>query len=262
MDPITIIGLGVALATTFGAMFMGGIDPIAVFFGSPSSVILVIGGTLGATIASSSMEDATGSIKVVMKALMPPKAPDAAATIETVLEFADVARREGLLALEDMVKDVDDEFLRNGIQMAVDGTDPDVVREVLETEVEATEDRHKRGVSFLVAGQSYAPAFGVAGTVIGLIDMLNNLNDPSTLGPAIGVAFATTLWGVFLANYMFGPMAGRLKAASKTELGHKTMIIEAVIAIQSGSSPRAVGDRLAAYLPPSARPGSDEKASA
>ncbi len=253
MDPITLVGLLLAIGSTMGAMIMGGIDPMSVFMSSPTSIILVVGGTIGATLASGSMEEATGFVKVMLKAIMPPKTPDAEATIKTVLEFADKARRDGLLALEESVQGLDDEFLQRGVQMAVDGTDPEVVREVLETDIAATEDRHKVGVSFFTRCVAYAPAFGVAGTVIGLIDMLNNLNDPSTLGPAIGVAFATTLWGVFLANYIFSPMANRLKTSSVAELAYKNMVLEGVIAIQAGASPRAVADRLAAFIAPSIR---------
>lgn len=253
MDPITLVGLIIAIGSTMGAMVMGGIDPVGVFLSSPTSIILVIGGTFGAAFASGSMEEATGFVKVMIKAVMPPKTPDAEATIATVLEFADKARRDGLLALEDSVQGLDDEFLQRGIQMAVDGTDPEVVREVLEIDIAATEERHKVGVGFFTRCVGYAPAFGVAGTVIGLIDMLNNLNDPSTLGPAIGVAFATTLWGVFLANYIFSPMANRLRTSSIAEMAYKNMVLEGVIAIQAGASPRAVADRLAAYIAPASR---------
>lgn len=262
MDPITLIGLLMAIGTTMGAMVVGGIDPVGVFLSSPTSIMLVIGGTIGATLASGTMEEATGFIKVMLKAIMPPKSPDATATIQIVLEFADKARRDGLLALEDSVQGLDDEFLKRGVQMAVDGTDPEVVREVLETDIAATEERHKVGVGFFNRCVAYAPAFGVAGTVIGLIDMLNNLNDPSSLGPAIGVAFATTLWGVFLANYLFSPMANRLKTSSVAEIAYKNMVLEGVIAIQAGASPRAVADRLAAYIAPSSREALEAKKSA
>ena len=163
MDPITLVGLLLAIGSTMGAMVMGGIDPMSVFMSSPTSIILVVGGTIGATLASGSMEEATGFVKVMVKAIMPPKTPDAEATIKTVLEFADKARRDGLLALEESVQGLDDEFLQRGVQMAVDGTDPEVVREVLETDIAATEDRHKVGVSFFTRCVAYAPAFGVAG---------------------------------------------------------------------------------------------------
>jgi chemotaxis protein MotA len=253
MDPITLVGILMAIGTTMGAMIIGGIDPVGVFFSSPDSIMLVIGGTIGATLASGTMEEATGFVKVMLKAVMPPKTPDAEATIQTILEFADKARRDGLLALEESVQTLDDEFLKRGVQMAVDGTDPEVVREILEIDIEATTDRHKVGVGFFNRCVAYAPGFGVAGTVIGLIDMLNNLNDPSSLGPAIGVAFATTLWGVFLANYLFSPLANRLKTSSTAEIAYKNMVLEGVISIQAGASPRTVADRLSAYIAPASR---------
>lgn len=262
MDPITLVGLLMAIGTTMAAMVVGGIDPVGVFMSSPTSILLVIGGTFGATLASGTIQEATGFPKVLMKAILPPKTPDSTATIQTVLEFADKARRDGLLALEESVEGLSDEFLQRGVQMAVDGTDPEVVREVLEIDIASTEARHKIGVAFFDRCVAYAPAFGVAGTVIGLIDMLNNLNDPSSLGPAIGVAFATTLWGVFLANYVFSPMANRLKTSSKAEIAYKNMVLEGVIAIQAGASPRAVADRLAAYISPSSRESLEAKKSA
>lgn len=248
-----------AIGTTMAAMIMGGIDPVGIFLSSPSSIILVVGGTIGATLASGTMAEATGFAKVMIKAVMPPKLPEAEDTIKTVLEFADKARRDGLLALEESVATLDDEFLKRGVQMAVDGTDPEVVREVLETDIASTQERHKVGVGFFNRCVAYAPAFGVAGTVIGLIDMLNNLNDPSTLGPAIGVAFATTLWGVFLANYIFSPMANRLKTSSIAEIAYKNMVLEGVVSIQAGASPRAVADRLSAFISPASREGLESK---
>jgi chemotaxis protein MotA len=253
VDPITLIGIALAIGATVGAMVMGGIDPVGVFLASPSSIILVVGGTIGATLASGSMQEATGFVKVLVKAVMPPPVPDASKTIETVLEFADKARRDGLLALEEPVQSLDDEFLKRGVQMAVDGNDPEVVREVLETDIASTQERHKVGVGFFNRCTAYAPGFGVAGTVIGLIDMLNNLSDPSSLGPAIAVAFATTLWGVFLANYLFSPMANRLKTSSTAELAHKNMVLEGVMAIQAGAGPRSVAERLAAFIAPATR---------
>lgn len=253
MDPITLAGIAIAIGTTVAAMVMGGIDPVGVFLASPSSIILVVGGTLGATLASGSMGEATGFVKVLMKAVMPPAVPDSSETIKTVLDFADKARRDGLLALEEPVQALDDEFLQKGVQMAVDGNDPEVVREVLETDITATEERHKVGVGFFQRCTAYAPGFGVAGTVIGLIDMLNNLSDPSSLGPAIAVAFATTLWGVFLANYIFSPMANRLRTSSIAELAHKNMVLEGVMAIQAGAGPRSVAERLAAFIAPASR---------
>jgi chemotaxis protein MotA len=262
MDPLTLIGIVIALATTFVAMSMGGIDPIGIFFADIGSIILVFGGAIGATLASHTMDDAKGFAKWAMKGVMPPKPADPGETISQLLGFAETARKEGLLALESAAKQIEDPFLRKGIEMSVDGTDPEVVREVLETELAATKARHKAGAGFFVSAAGFAPAFGVAGTVIGLIDMLNNLSDPGALGPALAVAFATTLWGVFLANYVFMPIANTLKRTSELEMAYKELILEGIIAIQAGASPRAVSDRLIAYLAPPQQEAMKDKKSA
>ncbi len=262
MDPITIIGLLIALGTTFGAMTMAGIDPMTIFFADPGSIILVFGGAVGATLASNTMEDAVGAGKVMVKAVAAPKQPDKEETIQQLLGFAETARKEGLLALESAAKEIDDPFLRKGIEMSVDGTDPEIVREVLETEIEATQARHGAGAGFFTTAAGFSPAFGVAGTVIGLIDMLNNLSDPSALGPALAVAFATTLWGVFLANYIFQPIAQKLRRVSELEIAYKELVLEDILSIQAGSSPRAVSDRLVAYLTATQQEAMQEKKSA
>ncbi len=262
MDPITIVGILMALGTTFAAMTMGGIDPMSIFLADIGSIILVFGGAMGATLASSTMEDAVGAGKVMTKAIAAPKQPDRSETIKQLLGFAETARKEGLLALESAAKEIDDPFLRKGIEMSVDGTDPEIVREVLETEIAATQARHAAGSGFFVTAAGFSPAFGVAGTVIGLIDMLNNLNDPGALGPALAVAFATTLWGVFLANYFFQPIASKLKRVSSLEIAYKELILEGILSIQAGSSPRAVSDRLVAYLTPTEQEAMQEKKSA
>jgi chemotaxis protein MotA len=259
VDPITIIGLLLALGATFGALTMNGIDPVSIFLADIGSIILVFGGAVGATLASNTLEDATGAGSVAVKAIAAPKQPDTQETIQQLLGFAETARKEGLLALESAAKSIEDPFLRKGIEMSVDGTDPEIVREVLETEIAATQSRHAAGAAFFVTAAGYSPAFGVAGTVIGLIDMLNNLSDPSALGPALAVAFATTLWGVFLANYIFQPIAGKLKRTSDLEIAFKELILEGILAIQAGSSPRAVSDRLVAYLKPAQQEAMQEK---
>ncbi len=259
MDPITIVGLLVALATTFVAMTMAGIDPVTIFFADPGSILLVAGGAIGATLASNTLEDAIAAGKVMTKAVAAPKQPDKEATITQLLGFAETARKEGLLALESAAKEIDDSFLRKGIEMSVDGTDPEIVREVLETEIEATQSRHGAGSSFFTTAAGFSPAFGVAGTVIGLIDMLNNLSDPSALGPALAVAFSTTLWGVFLANYIFQPVAQKLRRVSELEIDYTELVLEGILSIQAGSSPRAVSDRLVAFLTPTQQQAMQDK---
>ena len=185
--------------------------------------------------------------------------PDAPAAIEQLVEFADTARREGLLALEGSLAEVDDEFLKTGLMMAVDGMDPEELRETIELEVEQMQVRHKQGAAFWGNAAGYAPAFGVAGTVIGLIDMLANLSDPSALGPALAVAFSTTLWGVFLANYIYTPVSMKLKRASAIEVAYRELLVEGILSIQAGANPRSIAGKLAAYLPPGERPDEEQK---
>jgi chemotaxis protein MotA len=262
MDPLTIAGMILALLTTFGAMFMAGMDPIGIFFGDPGSIMLVLMGSLGATLASGTIPDATNGMKAFVKAFTSGAPPDSAGSIEQLVQFADVARRDGLLALEGSLKDVEDDFLRGGLMMAVDGTDPEELREMLELDVSQMAARHRQGAAFFQNAAGYAPAFGVAGTVIGLIDMLANLSDPSALGPALAVAFTTTLWGVFLANYVYTPVSGKLKRTSQIEVAYRELLVEGILAIQSGANPRAIAGKLSTYLPPSERATDEEQQSA
>lgn len=259
MDPMTIAGLLIALATTFGAMFMAGMDPVGIFFGDPGSILLVFFGSIGATAASGTLPDVKNAIKALVKAFTSGAPPDTAGSIEKLVEFADTARREGLLALEESIVQVEDPFLRNGLMMTVDGVDPEELRETLELDIAQMGARHKQGAAFFTNAAGYAPAFGVAGTVIGLIDMLANLSDPSALGPALAVAFSTTLWGVFLANYVFQPVSMKLKRTSLIEVAYRELLVEGILAIQAGANPRSVSGKLSTYLPPSERPGAEQK---
>ena len=195
MDPITIIGILLALGATFAALFMGGMDPVAIFFGSPASILLVLVGTIGVTLASGTMTQATGAAKVLIKAITGGGSVDQAATITQLVEFAEVARKEGLLALESKVEGIEDPFLKMGLELAVDGTDPEEIADVMALDLRRLMMRHKDGAAFFTNAAGFAPAMGMVGTVLGLIDMLGKLDDPSTLGPSMAVAFITTPLG-------------------------------------------------------------------
>lgn len=262
MDPMTIVGILVILVTSFIGTSMGGINFIGILFGDIGSIILVFGGTMGATMASGTLPDTLNAIKALIKSFTGGKTGDPVETIDQLVEFSDRARRDGLLSLEEDAKSIEDEFLRKGIQMAIDGTDPDVVRETLEIELTNMENRHRKGAEFFKTAAGFAPAFGVAGTVIGLISMLNNLTDPSALGPAMALAFITTLWGTFLANYLFIPISNKLRKASAAEVAFRELLLEGVVNIQSGANPRSVADKLKCYLPPAERASYDERKSA
>jgi len=252
MDLASLVGIGLAFGAVLVSMIMEGGNPAALV-SHPAPIVLVVGGTLGATIAGFSMKDVTGIGKVVMKAFMPGPEVVPADAIEQMVHFADRARRDGLLALEDEAKNIDDPFLRKGIQMAIDGTDPEIVREVLETEVAALRDRHKVGATFFGNMGAFAPTLGIIGTVLGLVHMLENLDDPSTMGPLIAAAFIATLWGVMTANLIYIPIANKLKRSSAEEVAYKELVLEGILSIQAGSNPRTVADKLKSFLPPKVR---------
>lgn len=253
MDPITLAGLGLALVSMLVAAFMAGMNPIAIFLGDPGSILLVVGGTIGTTAASGTMAQALGAPGALVKGLMGGGSVDMQATIKQMVEFADVARKEGLLALESEFEKIEEPFFKRGMQLAVDGTDPEELRAMLELDMYRMAMRHKDGAGFFSTAAGMGPAMGMVGTVIGLVDMLGKLDDPSTLGPSMAVAFLTTLWGAFIANYFFQPLAARLKKMSADEMAAKELIMEGILAIQAGSNPRSVAGKLVAFLPPSAR---------
>ena len=184
------------------------------------------------------------------------KPADAVELIEQLVELAEVARRDGILALEGMTEGMDEPFLVNGLRMAVDGSDPDVIESIMETELENLMERHEAGRGMLEAMGKYAPAFGMIGTLIGLVAMLANMDDPSKIGAGMAAALITTLYGALLANVVFLPMADKLAARSTEEVLNKTIIIQGVMAIQSGDNPRNIESKLLTFLPPSVRAGS------
>lgn len=253
MDPATLIGIALAIATVFGALFMSGINPIGIFLSDIPSIILVFGGTMGVTVASSTMSAAINAIKVFIKALTGGAAADPSENIKLLIGFADTARKEGLLALEPQLEKIEDPFFKKGMEMAVDGTDPEDLRDQMTIDIDKTKERHKAGVAFFVTAAGFAPGMGMIGTVVGLVQMLGNLSDPSSLGPSMAVAFLTTLWGAFLANFFFIPLSNKLKKLSAEEMAAKEIVLEGILAVQAGSNPRAIAGMLGAFLPPDAR---------
>ena len=249
MDPAGILGIGLAFGAIFATLFIEGSNPMSMML--PGPLVLVWVGTLGVGIAGHTMKDVVSSFKAVPRALRS-KAPDPAATVETVVGLAERARREGLLALEDAAKDIDDPFLRSGLQAAIDGTDPDDLRTILEDRI-ATKRTQERVYSkyFLDMG-GYAPTIGIIGTVISLVHVLENLSDPATLGPSIASAFVATLWGILSANVLWIPLATRIRRVSDLECAQMVVTLEGLLAVQSGANPRLVGERLRSLLPPQA----------
>jgi len=249
MDITTVVGLTVGMVLVLSSILMGG--GAGIFFNVPS-LLITVGGALAATTIAFPLADVMRVMKIVSKTFFI-KAPDPNETIKNIAKFATVARREGILALEDMASELDDEFLKKGIQLAVDGTAPDVLKEILETEIAYIEERHSSGQEILSFLADASPAFGMIGTLIGLVQMLKTLEDPSQIGAGMAVALITTFYGAVMANLFFIPMGTKLKNRTKEEILVKTIIIEGVMSIQSGDNPRLIEEKLKAFLPPSMR---------
>ena len=250
MDLATILGLILAFGAFFGSIVIEGGSLAALI--NPSAMLLVFGGTLGATMVSVPLSTVIGIPNVVKNAFFS-KHMDCAEVIQTLVGFAEKARREGLLALEEQARDIDDDFLKKGIQLAIDGTDPEMVREIMETEVAFLGARHAEGAHFFTTLGGFAPTLGVIGTVSGLVHMLANLSDPGSMGPSIAAAFIATLYGVCTANLMFLPIGAKLKHASQEEVLVREIMTEGILSIQAGDNPRIVEEKLKAFLSPKKR---------
>lgn len=248
MDIATLVGLIAGLGTIFVVLIMDGGSP-AELFAHPSAIILIIGGSLSATIITSPLKTVIQLPKYLIQAFTTKKF-DAKETIELLTKLADRARREGLLALEEDSKKITDKFLQKGIMMVVDGVDSEQVEAIMETNIEQMKARHKMGAGFFAAAGGYAPTFGIIGTVMGLISVLKQLDNPSALGKSIAAAFLATLWGLLTANLIYLPLSGKLKAKSEEEAKNRSMQLEGILSIQAGENPRIVRDKLNAFLPP------------
>lgn len=251
MEIATPLGIVIAFAAVIGAFVMEGGNPAAML--SPPSMILVFLGTLGICVASNRTTDLGGIMKAFLRCILPGKKVDSAATVTELMTFADVARRDGLLALEEKAKAIEDPFLKRGLELVIDGTDSEEVAEALEMEIAALRERHKVAAKWFADAGGFAPTLGIIGTVLGLVHALEGLSDPAGLGHAISAAFIATLWGVMSANLMWLPMSNKLKRISAVEVAHRELIVQGILAIQAGVSPRAVGERLKSHLPPKAR---------
>lgn len=254
MDLATPIGVFAGFAAIVVSMIMEGGSP-AQLVDSPAALILVIVGTTGVALASSRMSDMTAVRRAMFKMLKPGAKEDHSQTVESLVAFADVARKEGLLALEEKVKAVEDPFLKRGMQLVIDGSDADVVQESLAAEISGLKSRHSVAAKFFSDMGGFSPTLGIIGTVLGLIHTLQNLSDPGKLGPLIASAFLATLWGVMLANVVYLPLANKMKRATGAEVAHMQLITEGILAIQAGASPRVLGERLECTLPIAQRTG-------
>jgi chemotaxis protein MotA len=250
MDPATLIGIGVAFGAIFVTMILEGGSPMAIFLLPP--LILVFVGTFGAGMAGGLLKDTTAALAALKDAFLG-SAKAADETVETVVKLAESARREGLLALESAVQSIEDPFLRQGLQSAIDGADPEELREIMYAQIDTKRAEDKRKAKFYADMGGYAPTVGIIGTVLGLVHVLENLSEPDKLGHLIAGAFVATLWGVTSANVLWLPIASRLKRLSESECHQMEVAVEGVLAVQSGTSPRVVQEKLQSYLPPASQ---------
>jgi chemotaxis protein MotA len=253
MDLGTIIGIVLSFGLVVSAILTG--SSLIIFISVPSFLI-VIGGTVGAALVNYPMGYVIGVIGVIKNTFFSSlESPQD--VIERFKDYANRARREGILSLEPLIKEIDDEYMRKGLQLTVDGLEPQTIQEILETEVSYLSERHATGADVVAVLGTLAPAMGMIGTVIGLVQMLQTMSDPSTIGPAMAVALLTTLYGAILANLVFNPMSGKLKARSKEEVLLREMIMEGILAISKGENPRIIEEKLNSFLPPKDRIVSD-----
>ncbi len=258
MDLATILGLAIGWGMVLIGMLLaaGGDIPlfIALFVNQPSSAAITIVGSLGGVLINFPMELVTNLGKVLPKAVSPdPKNTAYAALIEEMVDYATEARRNGVLALDAKTEEIEDVFIKNGVQLAVDGTAPEQIDEIMQLELESLQRRHENNQNVLTKWAELAPAFGMIGTLVGLIAMLANLSDPDSIGPAMAIALITTMYGSMVANMVCIPLAGKLKERTKDEVIRKEMIISGILAIQNGDNPRIVQQKLATYVPPSVK---------
>ncbi|HZO91287.1 MAG TPA: flagellar motor protein [Chthonomonadaceae bacterium] len=250
MDLATLIGMALAWGALIGSLLMEG-GEIKALINLPAA-LLVFGGTFGAATVSFKMSQ-IASLPGVLTQAFTAKTYDIAAIIQTMVRFAERARREGLLVLEEDARKLNDEFLQRGMRLAIDGTEPELVREILTTEIHFLQAQHRVGENIFTTLGGFAPTLGIIGTVMGLIHMLANLSDPAKMGPLIAGAFIATLYGVSSANLIFLPIGNKLKARSAEEIVVREIMVEGILAIQAGDNPRIVEEKLKAFLTPDLR---------
>jgi len=257
----SIIGLVVGVALILIAILItGDWDPGMIMeFADGPSVMVVIGGTVMSAFIAVKIGTFITAMKAVGIIFKPPK-QDPAAAIDSIVQLANTARKEGVLALEESASNMEDLFLKKGVMLIVDGTDPELVKDIMETERSWTEDRHGSIAAVWEMIATYAPSWGMLGTMVGLILMLLQLEDPGAMGPMLSVALVTTFYGCILANFLANPIASKLKQVSGEEILLKTVLIEGMLSIQAGENPRIIEEKLKSFLAPALREGIGAKA--
>ncbi|HOD65401.1 MAG TPA: flagellar motor protein [candidate division Zixibacteria bacterium] len=247
MDLATLIGLVVAFGAVGGSFLMEGGSFDAVFLAAP--ILIVVGGTLGATTVTTSI-DTVNHIPHYLRIAFFGRSHRFSDTIEQIVKLGEKARREGILGLERDMERIRNPFFRKAVRLVIDGTETSALREILETEIAYLEARHKRGITFFQKAGGYSPTMGILGTVLGLVHTLGNTSDASRMAAHIAAAFIATLWGVGLANLFFLPVSDKLRMRHEEEIAHLELIMEGIMALQSGENPRHIRTRLLAFIAP------------
>ena len=257
MDIASLAGmlLGVAMFV-FGVVSNSGVAGLGNMFDVPS-LIITLGGSIASTLESHKLPDFLSGLKSI-KLIFKNETSNPAEAIQHIIDLSNTARKEGLLALEEAANGIEDEFLKKGIMLVVDGTDPELVRGIMETDLACISDRHKKNIGFWEKWAELGPAWGMIGTLIGLILMLNDMDDPSSIGPSMAVALITTLYGSLLANWFCTPIATKLKVNDTIEMMMKEITVEGILSIQAGENPRVIEEKLKSFLAPTERANAAE----
>lgn len=260
MDIASLAGLLLgAIMFVFGVFSNGGAAGLWNMLDWPS-VIITFGGSISGTLGSFKLSEFINGMKSSALAFKE-EVRDPSEVIRNIIELSNTARKEGLLALEEAANNIEDDFLKKGIMLVVDGTDPELVRGIMETDLSCIESRHKKSIAVWEKWAELGPAWGMIGTLIGLILMLNNMDDPSSIGPSMSVALVTTLYGSLIANWLCNPIASKLKVNNDIEMMMKEITVEGILSIQAGENPRVIEEKLKSFLAPSVRnnPAEDER---
>jgi chemotaxis protein MotA len=255
VDITTLIGILVAFGLVIISIMTGG---TFTWFINYPSLMIVVGGTMGATLLAYPLSEVMSVFKVAKHVFLH-QSKSVPNLIALLVDFAKKARREGILSFESQLKDLDDPFMVKGLQLAIDGMESNAIEDILTTEIQYIEERHKLGAEIFTTMGTFAPAVGMLGTIIGLVQMLMQMEDPSQIGAPMAVALLTTFYGTLLANLLFLPIAGKLKTRSKQEILISQMVLEGIISIQSGDNHRIVEQKLKAFIAPKARESAELK---
>jgi chemotaxis protein MotA len=255
VDITTLIGILVAFGLVIISIMTGG---TFTWFINYPSLMIVVGGTMGATLLAYPLSEVMSVFKVARHVFLH-QSKSVQSLIALLVDFAKKARREGILSFESQLKDIDDPFMVKGLQLAIDGMESNAIEEILTTEIQYIEERHKLGAEIFTTMGTFSPAVGMLGTIIGLVQMLMQMEDPSQIGAPMAVALLTTFYGTLLANLLFLPIAGKLKTRSKQEILISQMVLEGIISIQSGDNHRIVEQKLKAFVAPKARESGELK---